>query len=197
MGAHAAPSLVLTLPGASDVVSGPSEMCTLPSTSDVGSVPPTPPGECWVARWRGGWSCCRSIPQTAPEYLSFFFFTFSEKFLLLNPATPYKEGPVLSHSPPLQLDRGLSVSGPNTAQLSTLPSWEHMVSVGLPLHSYSRAPRDLKQPGLSQCCSNLVWKGRGPLTWFSPSSPAAGPAGAWPGATVTLVPLLVPRTLLF
>ena len=41
---------------------------------------------------------------------------------MLNPATPYKEGPVLSHSPPLQLDWGLSRSGPNTAQLSTLPS---------------------------------------------------------------------------
>ena len=36
---------------------------------------------------------------------------------------PYKEGPVLSHSPPLWLDSGLSGSGPNVAQLSTLPGW--------------------------------------------------------------------------
>ena len=35
---------------------------------------------------------------------------------------PYKEGPVLSHSPPLQLDLGLSESGPDMAQLSTLLS---------------------------------------------------------------------------
>ena len=32
----------------------------------------------------------------------------------------YKEGPVLSHSPPLQLGRGLSRSGSHAAQLSTL-----------------------------------------------------------------------------
>ena len=52
-----------------------------------------------------------------PESLFLF-----EKIFLLNPAAPYKEGSVLSHSPPLQLDWGLSGSGPNTAQLSTLPS---------------------------------------------------------------------------
>ena len=46
-----------------------------------------------------------------------------EKILLLNSASPYKEGPVLSHSLPLQLDWGLSGSGPHMAQLSTLPSW--------------------------------------------------------------------------
>ena len=42
------------------------------------------------------------------------------KILLL---PPYKERPVLSHSPPLQLDQGLSRSGSHTAQLSTLPSY--------------------------------------------------------------------------
>ena len=64
----------------------------------------------------GDWSCCcRGIPQ------SVFFLGKSSCSI---PQLPlYKEGPVLSHSPPLQLDQGLSRSGPHTAQLSTLPSW--------------------------------------------------------------------------
>ena len=52
-----------------------------------------------------------------------------------------------------------------------------MVSLGLPLHPYS-PPCDFKQPGLSWCCSSLVWYGREPLTWLSPRSPGAGPARA-------------------
>ena len=71
-----------------------------------------------VAGWRTDRSCCcRGVPQSAPEGLFLF-----EKILLLNPATPYKEGPVLLHSPPLQLDWRLSGSGPHMAQLSTFPS---------------------------------------------------------------------------
>ena len=89
----------------------------------------------WVDRWRGDWSCCcRRIPQSAPKCLFLF-----EKFVLLNPAATYKERPVLSHSPPLQLDHLLSGSGPQTAQLSTLPSqlplslWVyHFVLIPLP-----------------------------------------------------------------
>ena len=55
-------------------------------------------------------------------WVSLFSLFHFEKFLLLNPATPYKKGPILSHSPPLQLEWGLSGSGPHTAQLSTIPS---------------------------------------------------------------------------
>ena len=76
-----------------------------------------------------------------PPSLFFSLFLF-EKFLLLNPAAPYKEGPVLSHSPPLQLDLGLSGSGPHMTQLSTLPSWcpqspwiYHFVLIPLPATS--------------------------------------------------------------
>ena len=59
------------------------------------------------AGWGGGWSgCCWRIPQMATECLFFSLFLF-EKFLLLNPAAPYKEGPVLSHTPTLQLDQEL------------------------------------------------------------------------------------------
>ena len=86
-------------------------------------------------------------------------------------------GPVLSHSPPLLLGRGLSVPGSQAAQLSKSPQPAPAVSLGLPLCPYS-PPCDFRQPGLSQCCSGLVWQRRRPLTWLSPRSPAAGPAHA-------------------
>ena len=38
-------------------------------------------------------------------------------------------------------------------------------------------PCDFKQPGLSWCCSNLVWQGRQLLTQLSPRSFAAGLVG--------------------
>ena len=133
MGALEGPSMVaLSLV---PVVSGPTEVHTLPSVSDLGSMSSTTLQEHQAARWRGKWSCCyRRIPQTSPECLFLF-----EKILVLNPASPYKEGPVFSHSPPLQLDKGLSGSGPHMAQLSALPSWRqqslwvyHFVLIPLP-----------------------------------------------------------------
>ena len=67
----------------------------------------------WVVGQRGYWSyCCRGIPQSAPEGL----FPFV-KILLLNPGTPYKERPVLSHSPHLQLNWGVSGPGVHLTQL--------------------------------------------------------------------------------
>ena len=122
---------------------GSSVVHTLPGASDLGSMPSTPPQEHQAAGWRGGWRCCcKRIPQTAPKCLFFFSFFLFEKFILLNPAAPYKEGPVLSHSPPLQLDLGLSESGPDMAQLSTLLSpcpqspWVyHFVLIPLPVTS--------------------------------------------------------------
>ena len=51
-----------------------------------------------------------------------------------------------------------------------------MVSVGLPLCPYS-PPCNFRQPGLPRCCSGLIWQWRGPLTWLSPRSPGASPAG--------------------
>ena len=112
---------------------------TLPGTEDLGSISPTPLRECRAAWWRGDWSCCcRRIPQSSPEGLFLF-----EKILLLNLAAPYKEGPVLSHSPPLQLDQGLSGLGLHTAQLSILPSQRprspvclsHFILIPLPVTS--------------------------------------------------------------
>ena len=107
----------------------------------------------------------------------------------------YKEGPDVSHSPPLQLGRGLSPSGSHTAQLSTLFGQLPVVSLGFPLRPYS-PPCDFRQVGLSPCCSGLVWQWRGLLTRLSPRSPAAGPARGKPGAVAALVPGLVPGTFL-
>ena len=120
------------------VVSGRPEVCTLPPPLCFRfglDTRPQPFKSPRAAGWRGDWSCCcRGMPQSAPEGLF-----LSDKILLLNPATPYKEGPVLSHSPPLTLDQGLSRPGLNTAQLSTLPNqhpWVyHFVLIPLPVTS--------------------------------------------------------------
>ena len=129
-------------------------------------------------QWRGDLSCCcRRIPQTAPECLSLFFFFalfHFEKIFLLNPAAPYKEGPILLHSPPLQLDRGLSGSGPHMAQLSTLPR-QHPQS--LCVYHFIRIPLPVTSSNQVSLGSSLVWQGRELLTWLSPRSPAAGLAG--------------------
>ena len=95
------------------------------------------------------------------------------------------ENPLAQSCDSLHIRKGLS----SPATLGTLqvraplgptlnsPQLVHMVSVGLPLRPYS-PPCDFKQPCLSRCCSSLAWQGREPLTWLSPRSPAAGPAGA-------------------
>ena len=82
-------------------------------------ISPMLPAAGWAAGWRGDWSCCsRRIPQSAPEGL----FLFGKSSCSIVQLPPYKEGPVLSHSPPLQLGQGLSGSGSDAAQLSTLLS---------------------------------------------------------------------------
>ena len=116
-------------------------------------------------------------PGKFPKVFLRVYFFLEKSSCSILPLPLYKEEPILSHSPPLQLDQGLSRSGPHTAQLSTLPSLAPTASVGLPLHPYS-PPCDFKQPGLSQRCSSLVWQGRVLLTGLSPRSPAAGPVGA-------------------
>ena len=79
--------------------------------------------ERWVAGWRGDWSCyCSRIPQSAPEGLFLF-----EKILLFNPAIPYKEGPVLSHSSPLQLDQDCPGQGPTQPNSQLFPASAHVL----------------------------------------------------------------------
>ena len=99
-----------------------------------------------------------------------------------------------SHTAHLSLlDRGLSRSEPYTAQFFTLPTCAHSLCEFTTLHPYFPLC-DLKQPGLSQCCSSLVWQGREPLTGLSPRSPGAGlGARGWGGSRPG--PALVPGTL--
>ena len=136
----------------------PSVVCTLPGALDLGWMSPTPPRECRAAGWREDRRscCCRRIPQTAPTCLFLF-----EKILLLNPAAPNKEQPVLSHSPPLQLDLGLCGSGPDRAQLSTLPFWcpqslwvYHFVLIPLPATSSNQVSLSAAQAlfGMGKSC---------------------------------------------
>ena len=118
--------------------SPPPSVCSPPGCLGFGLKPPTAPWEHQAAGWRGDWRCCyRRFPQHAPEGLLLF-----EKILLLNPPTPYKEGLVLSHSPPLQLDQGLPGSGSHMAQFSPLPCWHpqslwvyHFILIPLPVTS--------------------------------------------------------------
>ena len=127
-----------------------------------------------VARWRRGWSCCcRGLPQSAPKSLFLF-----GKILLLILATPSVQGRVCPLTQPTSpaIPGTVWVRVPHGPTLNS-PQPVPTVSVGLPLHPYS-PPCDFKQPGLSWCCSSLVWQGREPLTQLSPRNPAAGRAGA-------------------
>ena len=84
----------------------------------------------------------------------------------------------------------------NSPQLATTVSLgAHSPPVCLPLFPCSLL-YDFKQPGLSRCCSNLVWQGRELLTQLSPKNPAADPEGPGPGAAATLVPSTGPRDLI-
>ena len=145
--------------------------------------------------WAGRVMGAGEFPKQPP---SASFFTFS--FLKIAPAQAChsKQGPGLSHSPTFQPDQERSGSGSVMAQLS--PSGIHSLSGCTPplgvCHFVLIPPCDFKQPGLSRCCSNLVWQGRKPLTWLSPKNPATDLVCMGPGAAATLVPVLDPGTLL-
>ena len=83
-------------------------------------------------------------------------------YTLTRPTSPAKPGIVR-----VRVTHGPTFNSPQPAPT---------VSMHLPLRPYS-PPCDFKQPGLSRCCSDLVWSGRGPLTRLSPRSPVAGLAG--------------------
>ena len=120
----------------------------------------------------GDWSCCcRGITQSAPEGL----FSFG-KILLLNPTAPSIQERAFPLTQPTSPARPGTVwvrvpDGPILNSPQPVPQ----VSMGLLLCPYT-PPCHFKRPGLSRCCSSLVWQGRGPLTWLSPRSPAIGPA---------------------
>ena len=106
--------------------------------------------------------------------------------------------PCLSQSPTFQPEWRLFGSGSVTTQL--FPASVHSLSgCTLPLcicHFVLILPSDFKNTGPSWCCSNLVWQRWEGLTWLSPKNPAADLVGTGPGAVATLVPALVPGTVL-
>ena len=177
-------------------------MHILPGSSGVSTGPFAPPrvhrAAVQLCRGRGAGGqggCCRRIPHTAAECLFFHFFFFKNSscsslalqtrtWPLTQPPSPTRPGTTwarVCHSPTLP-SQGLQ------------SQWVHTVPVCLPLCPYS--PHDFKQPGLSWCCSNLVWQGREPLTRLSPKNPVEDLAGTRQGAAATLVPRLDPGTLL-
>ena len=117
-------------------------------------------------------------------------FSFGEIILLLNPVAPSIQGRACPLTQPASPARPGAVwvriaHGPTFNSPQPAP----VVSVGLPLPPYS-PPCNFRQPGLSQCCSALVWQRRGTLTWLSPRSPVAGPAGAGLGLQLPWSPCL-------
>ena len=103
---------------------------------------------------------------------SFSFWEKSSCSILWLP--PYKKG-LTSHTAHLSSSARGCPGQDHTDPTFNSPQPAPAVSVGFPLHPYS-PPCDFRQPGLSQCCSCLVWQWRGPLTRLSPRGPAAGPA---------------------
>ena len=101
---------------------------------------------------------------------SFYFWEKSSCSLLCLP--PYKEGPVLSHSPPLQLAQGLSGSG------SHMPNFQLSLSSAPSLPGFSTSSL-FPSLGLQATRSLTVLlrpclAGEGALTQLFPRSPAAG-----------------------
>ena len=188
MGVYAEPSLIPTPPGACGLSSLRDEVRTLPGGCAQTPVTghPTLVGACSLSSLRdevytvpsgcaqspNGWQwscCCGGIPQSAPEGLFLF-----GKILLLNPVAPSVQGGACPLTQPTS-PAGSGTVRVRVAQVPTFNSPQPVstVALGFPLRPYS-PPCDFRQPGRSQCCSGLVWQGRGPLTWLSPRSPAAG-----------------------
>ena len=193
-GVHAGPSAVCTLPGALDVCPrGPPRWAFSPVPQMWAQCPPHPHRSArWLGREEARAVAAGEFPKLPP---SVFFLTFS--FWEIPPAHSCRsiQGrtcPLTQPTSPTRLGTVL-VRAPHVTTLNS-PQLVHRVSMGLPLHPYSPPATSTNQ--VSQCYSNLVWQGREPLTRLSLRSPASGPAGAGPGATVTLVLALVPVTLL-
>ena len=109
-----------------------------------------------------------NVPQRV-----FFFLGKSSCSILWLP--PYKEGPVLSHSPPLQLDWGLSGLGHTWPKFHLSPASAHglcgFTTSSLFPSLRLQATRSLRVL-LRHCLA-----GREPFTQLSPRSPTAGLAG--------------------
>ena len=138
-----------------------------------------------VAGWRGDWSCCfRGIPQSAPKV---FFFLGKSCSILRLPW--YKEGPVPSLSPPLQVDCYCLGQGPTWPNSQLSPAGAHSLN-GFATSSLFpslqlQATRSLTV--LLKPC--LAGEGAVNLSCVRPSR-------GGPGAAATLAPVLVPGPFL-
>ena len=117
-----------------------------------------------------------------------------EKILLLNPATPYKERPVLSHSPPLQLDWDCQGQGPTWPNSPLSPASAHCLCgfTSLPLFPSLRLQATRSLLVLLKPCL----AGEGDINLAASQESCVRPVMLWPGAAVALVPVLVPGTFL-
>ena len=153
-------------------------------------MPPTLQWECQVAGWRGDWSCCcRRIPQCAPECLFLF-----EKILLLNSATPYEEGPVFSHSPPLQLDWECPGHGSTQPNSQLSPAGTHSLCVFTTSSLFPSLQFQATKSLLVLLKPSLA--GEGNVNPALSQESCGRPSRCRPGAAVTLFPVLVPGTFL-
>ena len=126
-----------------------------------------------------------------PPWVFFFLGKFSCSILWL---PPYQEGPVLSHSPPLQLGRDCPSQDPTRPNFQLSLAGAH----GLPGFTTSSLFPSLR---LKATRSLLVLlkpclAGEGAVNSALSQEPCGRPSGCWPGAAVALVPVLVPGTFL-
>ena len=157
MGVRAEPSLIHTLPSACGLSSLQDEVRTLPgrcTQSPVGAHTPRSLGT--LPRWVGGQVERRPellLQGNSPKYTQGYFLF--GKILLLNPEAPSIQGMACPLTQPT------SPARPGTVPVRvlhgpTLNSPQPVPVVSLPLCPYS-PPCDFKHPGLSWCCSGLVW----------------------------------------
>ena len=154
--------------------------------------------------WLGGEEAGAAVAGEFPKQpLSVSFFTFS--FWEIPPANACQsiQGracPLIQPTSPARLGT-IRVRAHHSPALNSPPANAHSLrgcSPPLCVCYFTLIPLPVASSNqcLSRWCSNLVWQGREPLTWFSPKSPAADLGGTGPGAAATLVSALVPVTLL-
>ena len=123
---------------------------------------------------------------------SFSFWEKSSCSILWLPL--YKEGPDLSHSPPLQLGRGLSGSGSHAAQLSTLLG-QRLWSPGFSTSSLFPSLR-LQATGSLTVLLRPCLAAEGAINPALSQESCSRPHTGGPGDAAALVPALVPGTFL-
>ena len=161
--------------------------------SDLGPIPPTAPWEHRTGGWLGGETgavAAREFSKVPPRV--FFFWGKSSCLILW--LSPYKEGPVLSLSPPLQLDWVVQVRVPHgptlNSQLSPVGTRSLCGFTTLSLFPSLRLQATRSLSVLLKPC----FMGEGALSSALSQESCGRPSGCRPGATVTLVPALVPGT---